>query len=107
MLGEPALPSFRLGHRKISDANRAVNGAQSRPEHGVITITITITIMIMIMIMITMRKHPHNLPTSATDRPRFAQTTIDSGHTPLKGVESCSGLWMIDLLDCHAYKKRK
>ena len=68
VLGEPALPSFRLGHRKISDANRAVNGAQSRPEQGVITITITITITIMIMIMITMRKHPHNLPTSATDR---------------------------------------
>ena len=72
VLGEPALPSFRLGHRKISDANRAVNGAQSRPEQGVITITITITItiMIMIMIMITIMimimimimKHSHNLP---------------------------------------------
>ena len=62
VLGEPALPSFRLGHRKISDSNRAINGAQSRPEHGVIAITIMITIMIM------MRKHPYNLPTSTTDR---------------------------------------
>ena len=62
VLGEPAQPSFRLDHRKISDTNRVVNGAQSRPEQGVITITI------MIMIMITMRKHPYNLPTSATDR---------------------------------------
>ena len=42
VLREPAL-SFRLGHRKTSDSIRAVNGAQSRPEHGVI--------MIMIMIM--------------------------------------------------------
>ena len=40
-------PSFRLGHRKTSDSNRAVNGAKSRPEHGVITITITIMITIM------------------------------------------------------------
>ena len=54
VLGEPA-PSFRLGHRKTSDSNRAVNGAQSRPEHGVITITIM------------MRKHSYNLPTPATD----------------------------------------
>ena len=59
-------PSFRLGYRKICDSNRAVNGAQSRPEQGVITITIMIMIMITIMIM--MRKHPYNLPTSATDR---------------------------------------
>ena len=61
-------PSFRLGYRKICDSNRAVNGAQSRPEQGVITITIMIMIMIMITIMIMMRKHPYNLPTSATDR---------------------------------------
>ena len=67
MLGEPALASFRLGHRKISDTNRAVNGVQSRPEHGVITIMITIMITITIMIMITMRKHPCNLPASAAD----------------------------------------
>ena len=73
VLGEPALPSFRLGHRKISNANRAVNGAQSRPEHGVITIMITITIMIM------MRKHPYNLPTPATDFQLPTSTTRQIG----------------------------
>ena len=62
-------PSIRLGHRKTSDSTRAVNGAQSRPEHGVITITI----------MIMMRKHPYNLPTPATDFQLPTSTTRQIG----------------------------
>ena len=73
-------PSFRLGYRKICDSNRAVNGAQSRPEQGVITITI----MIMIMITIMMRKHPYNLPAPATDRLRIRFVSRLSGG-PEKG----------------------
>ena len=68
-----ARPSFRLGHRKISDTNRAVNGAKSRPEHGAITITI------MIMITIMMRKHPYNLPAPATDFQLLTSTTGQIG----------------------------